>query len=497
MALVPGFQNDIFISYSHIDNESFGDVRGGWVDIFHEMLQNLASFRVGRRVQIWRDKRLAGGQAFSDEIHQQLSASAMLVSVLSPGYMQSQWCNRELLAFADEAQRAGTLRFGTLQRAIKILRVPVDRSTLPPFLDEVLGHQFYRTDAASGRTRDYLLDPAVDAEKLFRATVDDVAQDIAELIKRMSAAPQTGKIDVPTSFVVTQSAPQGSRKKVFLAWTSSDLTEQRDSVRRELESQQHLVVPGTAPPLLARELGQGIQADLADAAVTVHLVGAQYGLVPEGAQRSIVELQTDAVAQLRCARVFWLSPQAASEDARQQEFLQRLRQHYANDAGVDFLTERSIEELKTLLRDRLQAKPQPTAVKLSVAARNHVYLMCDQLDRDAVKPIENYLFDRQLEVRTPLFEGDAEEIREDHSENLKQCDGLLIFWGKAKESWLRNKLRDLTKYRPEQPPKAASILLSGLPDTTKEGFRTNQAQVLRLSDAFEPTLLQPFLSSLV
>lgn len=482
MALVPGFQNDIFISYSHIDNESFGDARGGWVDIFHEVLQNLASFRVGRRVQIWRDKRLAGGQAFSDEIHQQLSASAILVSVLSPGYMQSQWCNRELLAFADEAQRSGSLRFGTLQRAIKVLRVPVDRSKLPPFLDEVLGHPFYRTDSASSRTRDYLLDPGADAERLFRAAVDDVAQDVAELVNRMS--------------VKQQPVAEASGKKVFLAWSSSDLNEQRDSVRRELEAQRHVVVPSAAPPMSTQELDAAIRAALAEAAVTVHLVGAQYGFVPEGAQRSIIELQTDAVAQARCARVFWLAPQVAVDDARQQEFLQRLRQHYANEPGVDFLTERSIEELKTLLNDRLQQKAKVVTPAAAGTARNHVYLMCDQLDREAVKPIENYLFDQRLEVRTPLFEGDAEEIREDHSENLKQCDGLLIFWGKAREAWLRNKLRDITKYRQAAPPRAASIVLSDLPDATKEGFRTNQASILRQSGAFEPALLQSFLSGL-
>ena len=482
MAQIPGFQNDIFISYSHIDNEPFGDARGGWVDIFHEMLQNLASFRVGLRIQIWRDKRLVGGQAFSDEIHQQLSASAILVSVLSPGYMRSQWCNRELLAFADEAQRAGTLRVGTLQRAIKVLRVPVDRSLLPPFLDEVLGHQFYRTDPASGRARDYLLDPAVEAEKLFRATVDDVAQDVAELINRMAAKEDAAK--------------QPSGKKVFLAWTTSDLNEQRDNVRRELESHRHLVVPGGAPPLSTREFDEAMQAALADAAVAVQLVGSQYGFVPEGAQRSIIELQADAVAHARCASVFWLAPNVTSEDARQREFLQRLQQHYANDAGVDFLTDRSIEDLKTLLRDRLYPKPKPIPAKSVRDAPNHVYLMCDQLDRDAVKPIETYLFDQLLEVRTPLFEGDAEEIREDHSENLEQCDGVLIYWGQARESWLRNKLRDLTKYRQAGPPKATSILLSGPPGATKEGFRTNQALILRQSGAFEPSLLQPFLSGL-
>ena len=74
-----------------------------------------------------------------------------------------------------------------------------------------------------------------------------------------------------------------------------------------------------------------------------------------------------------------------------------------------------------------------------------VYLLRDQLDREAVAPIESFLFDQSLEVRLPLFEGDSEEIRTEHYETLKECAGVLLFWGKAKESWLRNVLRDLNK----------------------------------------------------
>jgi hypothetical protein len=51
MGLVSGYDNDVFISYSHIDNKPFGDTRSDrrvrWVDAFHELLQSLVGFRVG------------------------------------------------------------------------------------------------------------------------------------------------------------------------------------------------------------------------------------------------------------------------------------------------------------------------------------------------------------------------------------------------------------------------------------------------------------------
>ena len=144
MSLVSGYDNEIFISYSHIDNEPFGDPRGGWVDIFHEQLQNFVNVHVGRRTNVWRDKRLTGAEVFSNQIEQQLRKSAVLVLIVSPGYMQSEWCNRELVGFTKAAQDQGNLRVGNLQRVVKVLRLPVERSVLPALLDDVLGQQFYR-----------------------------------------------------------------------------------------------------------------------------------------------------------------------------------------------------------------------------------------------------------------------------------------------------------------------------------------------------------------
>jgi len=51
MGVANAYSNDIFISYSHIDNESFGDDRGGWVDIFHAQLQQFVDVHVGRRTR--------------------------------------------------------------------------------------------------------------------------------------------------------------------------------------------------------------------------------------------------------------------------------------------------------------------------------------------------------------------------------------------------------------------------------------------------------------
>jgi len=493
MGLVTSYNNDIFISYSHIDNQSFGDPGGGWVDIFHEHLQNFVNVHVGRRTSVWRDKRLTGTEVFAGEIEQQLRSSAVLISVISPGYMQSDWCNRELVAFTKAAEDHGNLRVGNLQRVVKVLRLPVDRSVLPPLLDEVLGAQFYRVDPASGRARDLLLDPGADALQVFRARVDDVAQDLSRLLGAMAAAGDAAPVPPPV--------PGGDA--VFLAWTTGDLSEEREQLRRELEARGYRVVPAGAPPLDAAGVRARVLDALRDARVAVHLIGAHYGFVPEGEERSIIELQSDEAvyheAASTAARIFWIAPATApSQDKRRNALVDRVEKQFPQGGGVDLLANQTLEVLKTLVLDRLN-QALKAAPEVATAASRLVYVICDQPDRASVAPIQDFLFDQSLEVRLPLFEGDSEQIRAEHYETLKECDGVLIFWGTAKEGWMRSMLRDLNKVfglGRSQPFKASSLYLAGLPDANKESFRTREVSIIRANQAFDPGVLRPFVARL-
>ena len=492
MGVVSDYTNDVFISYSHIDNQPIDGAGDGWVDTFHELLQNFVDVHLGRRTAIWRDRRLTGADIFSDEIEQQLKASAVLVSIISPGYLQSDWCNRELFAFTRTAEDGRSLRIGNLHRVVKVLRLPAERSALPPVLDTVLGAQFYRVDPASGRARDLLLDPAADAPKVFRARVDDVAQDLSRLLTAMAASGEAA----------AAAAPPESAETVFLAWSTADLGEEREKLRRELEARRFRVVPTGAPPLEAAALRAAVADALREARVAIHLIGAHYGFVPEGDERSVVELQIDAAATAAAAggsaRILWLAPGSPARDPRLDALLGRMQQAPAG-RPMDVLVNQSVETLKALVLDRLKPAPAPVAT-MPAAAGAGVYLICDPLDRQSVSPLQDFLFDQSLEVRLPLFDGEADAIREEHYETLKECDGVLIFWGKGREGWLRTMLRDLNKVfglGRADAFKAASLYLADLPDAAKESFRTRQVSIVK-ADAgrFDPSPLAPFVSQL-
>lgn len=60
------FENDIFISYAHIDDQPLVEGKKGWVSNFHRALEIRLAQLLGRRSRIWRDPKLQGNDVFAD-----------------------------------------------------------------------------------------------------------------------------------------------------------------------------------------------------------------------------------------------------------------------------------------------------------------------------------------------------------------------------------------------------------------------------------------------
>src|SRR5262249_1303041 len=115
MGWLRGYENDIFISYAHDDNQpQFGSPKG-WVDFFEDPLRDMVQGMVGRgprgeRVSIFRDGRLRRFGGFDEQLAQSLKQSAVFICVLSPNYLTSDWCKWELDEFLKRNQHERILK---------------------------------------------------------------------------------------------------------------------------------------------------------------------------------------------------------------------------------------------------------------------------------------------------------------------------------------------------------------------------------------------------
>jgi hypothetical protein len=494
MSFLPDYEVDIFVSYAHNDNQALIEGQRGWVDTFHQALERRLQVHLGAKPTIWRDPRLQGNEYFADSLDEQIPKSALLVSVLSPSYMNSDWCRREMQLFHRIATDTGGVRLGNKARIIKVEKIHVPLEKHPSELQGMTGYQFYYMDDHRARELSPESAHAVD----YWQRIDDVAQDASELLQAMKA--RGGSPDVQVF-----QAPAGDT--VYLAETSSDLSPQRDNIKRELQERGHLVMPDRPLPLNGPDLQQAVRNYLQTSKLSIHLIGANYGVIPEAADRSVVCLQNDLAAERSkgnsFARLIWLPEGLESREDRQRQFIEYLKYDSTAQQGADVL-QTSIEELKTYIQDKLKPKPKTLTSNGNGNGNGksgplRIYVICDKQDYESIAPLEDHLYSQGYEVTLPLMDGDEAEVREDHKESLLMCDAVVIFYGKSSEGWLRTKLRDLQKiagYGRTKPMLAQAIYTAPPETPAKQRYRTREALLLRNFAEFAPDTLQPFIEEI-
>ena len=482
-------EHDIFISYAHIDDTPLMEEEAGWISKFHTTLDALVKQIAGDDLTIWRDLRLQGNDYFSDTLVEALLKAAVLVSVLSPRYVKSEWCLKELETFTQAAEVAGGVRMGDKSRIFKVLKTFVPRESQPPPLDSLLGYEFFQINADTGKPQEFRLEFGPEARQNYLAKLYDLAYEITELLMSVKNDGMT---------VVSDTV----KESVFLAETTSDLSEQRDQLRAELRQLGHTVLPENALPLETEELVEVVNSDLKRCKLVIHPIGSNYGLIPEGDRRSVIRLQNDLAAvhsrEHGLARLIWIPKDMDLTHEKQQRFINHLKNDADSHFGADFLNT-GIEDLKTAIRDRLSNEPKqiPKATEEDDLVR--VYLICDQRDLESVQPLADYLYSQGQEVLLPVFEGAEAQVREDHIDKLVDSDAIIIYYGSANELWLSSKLRDLRKlpgYEGSKPKSSTAIYVTAPNNPAKELLKSREALVLKNFSEFSPPVIQPFLDAI-
>jgi len=486
------FEKDILISYAHIDDAPLIEGQKGWISEFHRSLEIRLSQLLGKKPRIWRDPKLQGNDHFSDEILDQLSRIALLISVLSPRYVQSEWCMREVSTFCEVSSRSIGTRINNKSRVFKIIKTPVRRDEHPETIRDLLGYEFFKRDPDTGRAKELSRIFGADNEQAYWQKLDDLAHDISELLGTLS---EDGKDPVINPV---------AKKTVYLAEATSDMQEYRAIMKRELQQHGYEVLPDQMLPLLSDNFTVITQQLLTQSIMSVHMVGSNYGIVPEGTDKSIIVLQNDLAGDQSLTRnlqrLIWIAPDSKPEDLRQSDFITSLKTDTRAQVGADLLTT-SLEEAKLSLLHRLAHMHEDGKENMGSEADSNglvrMYVVCDQSDLDSVSlsALSDFLFQQGCEVILPVFDGDEAQVRIEHQESLKACTGVIICFGAAGELWLRSKLRDLLKiagYGRTTPLLCKAVFLMDSVTPQKERFRSHEVMVINGLGGFKADLIQTF-----
>jgi TIR domain len=487
MSFLPHFEGDVFISYAHIDNQPLTEGQKGWIDNFHKILEIYLQTELGRKeITIWRDPDLRGNDDFTAEIIDQVSHAAVLVTVLSRSYLNSKWCNDEIQLFHQSAERTGGVQIANKNRIFKVVKEGIQSENCPPLLKGFDGYDFHYTDE-KGRHRGLTLD--VDQSK-FCLKVQDVAQDISQLLETLKIA--NGDSDLKSTH--QRVAPSGTT--IYLAETTSDLRELYDNIKREMRERGHCILPDKPLPTQnASEFCDAVRRDLSCSQLSIHLIGAKYGLIPEEAEgKSIVCLQNEVAAEYgqgnSLARLLWIpeGTQLKAREQSQQRYIEYLRTDSTIQQGAD-LIEEPLENFKTIIQDKLYkltASQQPSPRACNEDNLLRIYLICGKADFAAIKPLKIYLQDQGFEVIKPLKDDDEKLVSNNHRDNLATCDAVVIYYGKdadpEDDPWLQlnmAELRKISDYNRKKPMLAQAIYMGSQETEEKRAYRTREALVIR------------------
>jgi hypothetical protein len=142
----------------------------GWVTSLCQVLRIVLSQRLGRQANIWMDDGESLGKSLCDETLERLENAAAVVAVITPRYLRSKWCLRELEMFKLKISN----NHGNLY---PVYRFPIgSRDELPDKLQDIIGYPFY--NANGGMPLEFEPD-----RQEFLMKVIQMAADIALTIK--------------------------------------------------------------------------------------------------------------------------------------------------------------------------------------------------------------------------------------------------------------------------------------------------------------------------
>jgi len=474
------FEIDVLIAFADRDNESNAKNEPGWVSQFKKFLELMLTQVLGEKpnVLIKAD--------YDSMVSPKLDNVGVFIAILSKDFIESGKCLDNVESFYKAIESTSKNK----NRAFKVFKSPLTNQEQPPRLRESIGYDMYQLDPDSGETKEYTDYFSTDAERQYWMKMVDLAYDIYETLLYLKGQTTT---EVKNIY---------KRKIIYLAETGHDLSVQRNIIKRELQRHGYQVLPNQTLPGNASDLERTVRKELDESALSIHLIGSAYGEIPEGTDKSVVDIQNKLAAErslqakenkIEFGRLVWISPNLTHASERQKAFIENIKRDAEVQEGADIL-QTSLEDFKNIMREELVDAGEKKPVEQS--GGHSIYMMHDKVDRAAVKPLIEVMEKSGFTVLVPDYEGELLELRQKHINNLKNLDGAIIYKGNVNEQWVRMKALDLLKapgFGRKKPILAKAIFTTPGSNLNNESFRSQNLRVVEGDSTSSLESLKSFL----
>lgn len=328
---------DVLITFAEKDNDVAKKSDMGWVTQFKKFMELVLFQVLGYKPNILLKAEMDSVTAST------MDNAAVLVAILTKDFAESGRCLDTVESFYKMAGSA------KVSRVFKVLKSPLTTGEQPPRLRDLIGYDMFQLDIETGIMKEYSDFFSQEAEKQYWMKMVDLAYDIHESLMSLK---EGSKSETKNLF---------KRKTIYLAETGHDLSVQRNIIKRELQRHGYIVLPNQSLPTTSDALENVVKKDLLECSLSIHLVGSAYGEIPDGSDKSVVDIQNRLAAETSLnkrqngedfSRLIWILPNLKNASERQRSFIESIRRDIEAQEGAEIL-QNPLEDFKNIMREEL------------------------------------------------------------------------------------------------------------------------------------------------
>ena len=480
------------------DQDRQDQINKDWTSSLYKFLELLLSRLSGEKIKI---NVVSCKDLNIEAIYSPLT---LLIPIVSKELLNSTIFKEEIKLFHEKAINKSHNNISWNSRIFKVIREPQQGHFLLDYLSDSVSYDFFHYDTSTDELVIYDDFTGPTSEKTFWMRLYDLAYDIFKVMDNLKNAESE----------IENISKELNSTSIYLSEVGSDLIVERDAIKRELLRNGYRVLPDKKMPNDLESIMKLVKRDLAVSSMSIHLIGSDYGKI-HGTNTSIIDLQNRLATKyfnelekmntgssgLNFGRVIWISPNLNNISVKQRLFIENLKKDSDSMSLADLL-ETTIEELKAFVINKIQdsiehhegllggKKPEKGKI---------IYLINDKPEAKKCKKIENFLEKNGYEVITTNYQGNPDEIRNRHNDNLRNCDATLIYYGKENEGWIKSKQKDLLKslgLGRDKPISPQAIIIENESQLDDILGINKSALILQTHKRFTPKDMEPFLAKL-
>lgn len=462
---------DVFLSYAHADNKT------SWVQSVYELLEIKVSEKLGRQARIFFDPQMEIGDRVTKKLVESVKSSGILLIILSPSYLASEWCKRELDQFL--AHRKSTERNIFVIEADK-----VPREEWPAELADLETREMWDTAGALPLR----LDPTLpEYQPRFTRSLYEIAYAVGKRLEMFE----------PT-------LPEPPKGSVWIAPVTDELLQQRKELAEMVRQAGWTVLPATQYKRdESKAFEEALEKDLAEASLLIQLLGPLSGDNPVWSSSPFPVLHANAaraVAKKRKVRwLRWRHPDAKSTTgAADYAALVHEGEIQEGTAG-EFAVE--VNRCLKVLLDPPGPGPNGNGGHPKEAVM--VYIHNDVIDDDLRRSIEESLLTiKNVDILPPTPAPSEAELPGDQRDKqlaaVLNSDGVILVHGKKGAFWVQSQYPDIRKalLRSRQPNGLIGVCKAPPPPPKPDVVRSRSVLPIDCSEGIKPELLADFIERL-